>query len=221
MNEKPYNPLERKNLGGSVAKALLEREPLRMDKLNKFNGAGVYTIYYTGDFGCYQPIAHANQDGRFRLPIYVGKAIPAGARKGGIGMGEEPGAVLFKRMNEHAKTLDCAENLFIEHFFCRFLVVEDIWIPLGESLLIAKFNPIWNTLIDGFGNHDPGKGRYNQLRSRWDVLHPGRNWALKCQPREETAEQIANEVAEHLRSHASIQQLIAEDFRLFSDDGDA
>jgi len=38
-------------------------------------------------------------------------------------------------------------------------------------------NPLWNTVIDGFGNHDPGAGRYNQAKSAWDVLHPGRPWA--------------------------------------------
>jgi len=36
-------------------------------------------------------------------------------------------------------------------------------------------------LIDGFGNHDPGKGRYEQAKSDWDVCHPGRSWADKCQ----------------------------------------
>ena len=40
----------------------------------------------------------------------------------------------------------------------------------------------------------------NQARSRWDVLHPGRAWALKFQERSESAEQIQAEVIEHLRS---------------------
>jgi hypothetical protein len=58
--------------------------------------------------------------------------------------------------------------------------VDDIWIPLGESLLIAKFTPPWNQYLDGFGNHDPGSGRYKQQRSLWDVVHPGRPWAMRC-----------------------------------------
>ena len=87
-----------------------------------------------------------------------------------------------------------AENLDGLDFFCRFLVVDDIWIPLGESLLITKFTPIWNTLIDGFGNHDPGAGRYKGLRPRWDVLHPGRRWSTKCALREETQGQLIQEV---------------------------
>ncbi|MBN1485361.1 MAG: Eco29kI family restriction endonuclease [Chloroflexia bacterium] len=39
------------------------------------------------------------------------------------------------------------------------------------------WNPLWNSGLDGFGNHDPGRGRYNQAKSEWDVLHPGRPWA--------------------------------------------
>lgn len=34
--------------------------------------------------------------------------------------------------------------------------------------------------LDGFGNHDPGKGRYEQAKSDWDVLHEGRSFAAKC-----------------------------------------
>ena len=52
--------------------------------------------------------------------------------------------------------VDRAANLDLTDFRCRFLVVEVIWIPLGESLLIEKLSPLWNETIDGFGNHDPG-----------------------------------------------------------------
>ena len=57
------------------------------------------------------------------------------------------------------------------------LVCDDIWIPLGESLLIERFQPPWNVLIEGFGIHTPGKGRNKQVKSRWDTLHPGRHLA--------------------------------------------
>jgi hypothetical protein len=49
-------------------------------------------------------------------------------------------------------------------------------------MLIDLFNPVWNKLIDGFGNHDPGSGRYLQKRAPWDELHPGRAWAEKLRP---------------------------------------
>lgn len=196
----PYNPLDRKNLGASVAVALLERQTKSLGSLEIFQGAGIYSIYYTGEFSAYAPIATRNIGGKFETPIYVGKAVPQGARKGGIGLDSSAKKALYNRLSEHAESINATTNLSIEDFFCRFLVVDDIWIPLGESLLIAKFAPVWNTIIDGFGNHDPGKGRYKGMRPRWDVLHPGREWARKCKTRPETADQIIAEVEEYLRS---------------------
>jgi hypothetical protein len=57
--------------------------------------------------------------------------------------------------------------------------VDDIWIPLGENVLIEAFKPIWNLVVDGFGNKDPGRRRASQYCSPWDVLHPGRVFAEK------------------------------------------
>ena len=48
-----------------------------------------------------------------------------------------------------------------------------------ERFLIRHYRPVWNARMDGFGNHAPGKGRGQQVRSWWDVLHPGRKWAMK------------------------------------------
>lgn len=196
--EPPYNPLNKKNLGVSVADALLARnvEPLRLSE--PFIGAGIYALYYVGNFPTYKPIAEANQNGQFKAPIYVGKAVPAGARKGGYGMDVSPGTVLYKRLMEHAESVEQTQNLDVKDFYCRYLAVDDIWIPLGESLLIEMFSPLWNMLIDGFGNHDPGKGRYNQQCSTWDVIHPGRPWAAKLQPNKRSTQEILEQVQEFL-----------------------
>lgn len=183
---------------------MLSQKAASLGTLERFNGAGVYAIYYTGKFDAYLPLAQWNRDNHLQAPIYVGKAIPPGARKGGFGLDDSPNQALFNRIAEHAESIKLASNLNIEDFHCRYLVVDDIWIPLGESLLIARFTPVWNKLIDGFGNHDPGKGRYNGLCPRWDVLHPGRPWAVKCQPRIETTDQIKNDIAEYFRSHPAV-----------------
>ena len=196
----PYNPLDKKNLGKSVAEALLDCPAEPLGTIKSFTGAGIYAIYYSGDFRPYSPITTKNTNGKFELPIYVGKAVPAGARKGAFGLGANPGRALFNRLKEHAESIQQVQKLNLKHFHCRYLVVDDIWIPLGEALLIAKFSPIWNLRIDGFGNHDPGKGRYEQVRSRWDVLHPGRSWAEKCKIRPETRQQIISELEQYLRS---------------------
>lgn len=168
-----------------MAEALLERQSGPLPPVEKFVATGVYAIYYSGPFGAYAPLVELNRMAVKRrlpeTPIYVGKAVPAGARKGGSGPEATAGLVLYKRLAEHADSIrEAKSTLNLSHFRCRYIAVEDIWIPLGESMLIEKFRPIWSWLLDGFGNHDPGKGRYNQQRSLWDVLHPGRSWADKC-----------------------------------------
>lgn len=194
----PFNPLDKNNLGESVADALLQQAAGPLPPTEAFIGAGVYAIYYGGTFPLYRDIAELNRDDRNSWPIYVGKAVPAGARKGGYGLGADPGQALFKRLAEHASSIENANNLDCEHFTCRFLVVDDIWIPLAESLLIEMFSPLWNKKVDGFGNHDPGKGRYNQQRSAWDELHPGRPWAAKLQPLASDVDRVREEAAEYL-----------------------
>lgn len=191
LKDPPYNPLDKIHLGESVASALLNRPLTSLRGLEDFDGAGVYAIYYGGSFHPYKSIAGTE------TPIYVGKAVPPGSRKG-VGLDAPPKMALVKRLREHASSVELAENLDLQDFSCRYLIVDDIWIPLGESLVIAKFSPLWNTSIDGFGNHDPGSGRYQQLRSRWDTLHPGRAWAVKCQDRPETANQIIRELIAYL-----------------------
>ncbi|MDQ2075167.1 Eco29kI family restriction endonuclease [Marinimicrobium sp. ABcell2] len=196
----PFNPLDKRHLGESVGQAMLRQRITPLADLKSFKGAGLYAIYYKGEFPAYQLIAERNRNGAFSAPIYVGKAVPKGARKGGS-LETSPGTVLYGRLMQHKKSIEEAENLNIEDFHCRFLIVDDIWIPLGESLLIAKFHPLWNKLIDGFGNHNPGKGRHEGQRPRWDTLHPGRTWAERCQPRMETASQITREVVDYLRNN--------------------
>ena len=120
---------------------------------------------------------------------YVGKAVPTGARKGGKRTGYESGTELYRRLRDHAKSVEQVRNLALNEFQCRFLVVVPVWITLAERFLIDHFRPVWNTVIDGFGNHPPGRGRRDMRRPRWDILHPGRPWAAELHPAE-TAEDI-------------------------------
>lgn len=194
----PYNPLDKQNLGESVTNAML-KSPVHTLPPEKFLGAGIYAIYYIGNFEAYQDLAAVNRDNKFARPIYVGKAVPAGARKGGLGLDADPGTALYKRLNEHFESIKAAENLDEQDFFCRYLVVDDIWIPLAESLLIEKFQPVWNRVLDGFGNHDPGSGRRGQQKSPWDEIHPGREWATLLQPCANTQETLLARVKDFLK----------------------
>lgn len=201
----PFNPLDKRNLGDSVVQAMLRCPVVGFDELQPFKGAGIYAIYYTGTFKAYKPLVILNENQAFKVPIYIGKAVPKGARKGSS-LELDPGNVLFARLLQHKKSIEEAKNLEITDFHCRYLLVDDIWIPLGETLMIARFNPLWNIFIDGFGNHDPGSGRHMGLRPKWDVIHPGRTWAARCQPREESADQILREIGEFLRSNPPIDE---------------
>lgn len=170
---KPYNPLDLSAIAHNIEATLLQQDPHPLPPIRAFNGAGIYAIYYTGRFPLYKPIASK----RCEVPIYVGRALPLGARQGKVGVGEPAGPVLFGRIREHSRSIEAAKNLDVADFRCRYLVVEDLFVALGERLTIQHFRPLWNQVIDGFGNHDPGAGRRRGKRSDWDVLHPGRLWA--------------------------------------------
>ena len=177
MAAAPYNPLDKINLARSIEGEILERECAPLAAAEHVLGAGVYVIYYRGGFPAYQPLAEANRDD-CRRPIYVGSAIPKGGRKGGISdRAIIAGKSLASRLRKHASTVKSTTTLNIDDFRFRYLVLDDIWIPLGENILIETFKPVWNIAVDGFGINDPGKGRIGQRRSSWDAIHPGRAYA--------------------------------------------
>lgn len=197
----PFNPLDTPAIAQTLGREVLSRDPNPIGELTPFPGAGVYLIYYSGDFPAYRPLTESNRK-RMTWPIYVGKADISGARKGDL---DGPiGEPLFRRIRQHRDSLAQVANLDVDDFFVRHLVVEPLFIPLGETLLINRFLPVWNRLIDGFGNHDPGKGRHSGMCPRWDVLHPGRPWANKLKPRPESSAVIAQDALEYLR--ARVQQ---------------
>lgn len=192
QEEQPYNPLDRTRLGESIVTALLDQPCLPLPP-DPFQGVGIYTLYYQGDFEPYQPISSDECE----RPIYVGKAEPKGRRTGLPSTSRAVGRRLFERLRKHASSVASATNLQLEDFRCKYLLVEDLWIPLGETLLIARFRPLWNVAVEGFGINDPGGGRYGSDRSDWDELHPGRPWRDKMKKKSEP-EEILTAIREHL-----------------------
>lgn len=182
---KAYDPLDYENLARSVVAALLESASTALPPIEKFSGSGVYALYYTGSLPFYSHISSSDLD----KPIYVGKAVPTGARKGSRRVESDSSAELYRRLHDHTKSIEQAKNLDLAEFQARYLVVVPVWITLAERFLIDHFQPVWNTVIDGFGNHDPGSGRRNMRRPHWDIIHPGRSWAVKLKATE-TVEEI-------------------------------
>jgi hypothetical protein len=193
----PYNPLDKMNLGRSVADALLLSPVSPLTQTADLVGAGVYAIYYVGNFIPYVPVAEKNRNAVFEQPIYVGKAVPKGARKGGLAFDASKGKALRDRLRQHAASIEETNNLDLAGFYFRSLIVDDIWIPLGENMMIEQFKPVWNRVIDGFGNKDPGMRRAAQYRSPWDVLHPGRQFAEKLASGGTTSEMLTTRLQEY------------------------
>lgn len=187
----------------SDAVAFFESTPACMLPPTSFNGAGVYCLYYIGDHPLYTKLAALNQP-HVVQPMYVGKAVAPGWRTGrSISAGK---AELWRRLNEHARSLQQASDLQPGDFLCRFAILTgnegDLVVPV-EAALIRKHQPLWNTIVDGFGNHDPGRGRYNQAVSEWDVLHPGRPWASKLLGVSAQREDVAAKIQRYLGATSS------------------
>ena len=169
-----------------------------------FTGTGIYAIYYTGQHEHYKPYSELNRLS-YNHPIYVGKAVPSGWRQARTSdTGSLLSRELQRRLREHTKSIKLA-NFDIDSFWCRFVIFEnDVSDMIGtiEAALIKLNRPIWNSVVDGFGNHDPGSGRYKQAKSDWDVLHPGRAWATKCNGIHKERSVILSEIEQYFKSRS-------------------
>lgn len=176
QNFPEFDPLDYDNLAKSCVFELMQQPAYPLPLPLKFRGSGVYAIFYTGTIGSFSGYALLASPASDH-PIYVGKAVPGGSRKGSktpIAAIETP---LHFRIAEHAASIR-KTSLQLGDFTCRFLVMKPVWITLAERFVITHHQPLWNVCIDGFGNHPPGKNRPQEV-SWWDALHPGRPWAMK------------------------------------------
>lgn len=168
-----------------------------------FLGTGVYAIYYTGKNPIYKKYAELNRLS-YNFPIYVGKAVPKGWRQARASDDQlNQSKELFNRLREHSRNIGAAQGLELIDFSCRFVIFEDassVMIGSIEAALIKTNMPLWNTAVDGFGNHDPGKGRYEQAKSDWDVIHPGRAWAEKCNGAHAEQSAILSSIKNHFKN---------------------
>lgn len=167
-----------------------------------FLGTGVYALYYIGRNPLYERYADLNRLS-YDYPIYVGKAVPKGWRQArssdnSLNQSRE----LVSRLREHSRSIGNGAGLLLDDFMCRFVIFEaesSDMISTIEAALIKLNKPLWNTSVDGFGNHDPGSGRYEQAKSDWDVIHEGRLWANKCNGKHAEEGDIISKVENHLK----------------------
>lgn len=183
MPRSSFDPADPKAIGRMVSIALLAQPLVPLGDVQPSYGSGVYAIYYRGDNPLYAGIMGSE------TPIYVGKADPA---NDDASTAREQGPKLTSRLLEHAGTISVAENynnklpshlkgIYLKDFVCRRLVCATNAQLAAEKHLIRTFWPVWNSETKacwGMSKHgDSAKTRANK-RSPWDVVHPGRVWAL-------------------------------------------
>ncbi|MEN9849078.1 MAG: hypothetical protein RL368_1818 [Pseudomonadota bacterium] len=173
--------------------------------VDAFFGTGVYALYYIGGLDLYKKYSELNRLA-YNYPIYVGKAVPKGWRQARIVDNPEnshKSRELMNRLKEHSKSITSGSGLNLDDFMCRFVIFEgegSDMISTLEAALIKIHRPLWNVALDGFGNHTPGNGRFQQAKSNWDVIHPGRDWAEKCMGTHLSKEIILKNIEVHLNS---------------------
>lgn len=171
-------------------------------EMKSFIGTGVYALYCTGQNPVYRAYLKTYQT-ILKNPIYIGKAVPKGWRQARTSdTAQIQSKELFQRLREHTKSISSTSTLDVADFTCRFIIFEESssdMIGTLEAALIKLYRPLWNSALDGFGNHDPGKGRYEQAKSDWDVLHPGRLWADKCKGFHRNQADILLRIEKHIR----------------------
>lgn len=137
----------------------------------------------------------------------MGKAVPKGWRQ--ARSSDNPlnqSRELIGRLREHGRSITLGAELSLKDFMCRFVIFEEEgsdMISTIEAALIKLNKPLWNIAVDGFGNHDPGSGRYEQAKSDWDVIHEGRTWAHKCNGKHTEKSIIISNIHLHLKKLGS------------------
>ncbi len=182
MPRSTFDPADPKVVGRTVSIALLAQPLVPLADVPPAYGSGVYAIYYRGQHRLYAGISGSE------TPIYVGKADPA---KDDGSTTREQGPKLTGRLMEHAGTIATAEassvrmppdmSLRVSDFTCRRLVCSTNAQLVAEKHLIRTFWPIWNSETKacwGMSKHGDAASTRSNKRSPWDVVHPGRQWAL-------------------------------------------
>lgn len=188
----PFNPLSESILARTIRREL-EAQPLCGLMPPRFMGAGLYALYYLGNHPLYRGI----NDAALNCPVYVGRAL-AGSSRMGKRMEGRTTEKLWKRIEQHAKSIDAAENIMLSDFRLRYLVMSDVMIVLGEAGLLQEYAPVWNVFLDGLGSNVHGEGRPNQKLSKWETVHPGRGRTAR--PHQQTREAIETRAREIIQA---------------------
>ena len=161
-----FDPLSTEQLTRIICRQFEEQPSHSLaDELPTFEGPGLYAIYYEGDsVELYRPLSG------LKIPLYVGQSRSANSATGRTVAGSRP---LHGRVRQHRRSIE-EGGLPVEEFTVRLLTLPDVHIAIGENGLRVGYQPLWKSILNGFGSHEQG-GRRRSTRSRWDTVHDGRS----------------------------------------------
>lgn len=203
-----FDPAMPEAAGRLVAIALLAQPRLPLAEVGQMYGSGCYAIYYKGDHPYYAAVSDTE------TPIYVGKADPANRE---ARQPRNQGPQLTGRLRDHRRMIMAVEKWAEEHpdpnnfplhiadFEYRRLVVATNAQLVAEQYLIQFFRPIWNremAICWGISKHGDSAEKRSNDRAPWDVLHPGRAWAMhESLADSKTPDEIKSAIDDHFEIH--------------------
>lgn len=161
-----FDPLSTVQLSNTICE-IFERQPLvsMEHEIPRFEGAGLYALYYRGDsVQLYRPLA------ALQIPVYAGQGRSSNSATGATV--NEPYPV-YSRLKKH-RTSIIDGRLPISEFRFRALLMPDVHADLGENGLRVGYEPVWNGPLNGFGSNEQGSTTRKSRKSKWDTVHGGR-----------------------------------------------
>ncbi len=179
---------------------LIERCIKSFDRLSpraiddeKIKGEGIYALYYTGELPLYKEYQNLNAE-KLKAPIYIGTALNKQKTKGNS---------FEEKIKEQYRNIAKVSNLNPGDFYVKAMPVDSSFPSIAEAIesaLVSHYKPLWNSGLEGFASHNPGKGRTKQAPSDWDVIHPGREWVTKLSGVPNDRRKITRRVQKHMEA---------------------
>ena len=201
-----FDPLSTEQLTRIICRQFEEQPSFSLRQpMPRFDGAGLYAIYYHGEsVALYQPLRDV------AIPLYVGQAR---SYNSATGVGQRSPRPLWSRVEQHRRSI-MGGGLPVEEFGVRLLRMPDVHIDMGEDGLRRGYQPVWNSVLTGFGSHEQGSTTRQSKQSKWDTVHSGRSRTYGQERRDydvlvrKTKEKIVMQIEEfpNLPWHKSLDQ---------------
>ena len=143
-----------------------------------FIGSGVYALYCTAVKGPYAKFGKEINRLEYKVPIYVGKAVPPGWRQSRqLDGSADKSTPLYSRLCQHSHSIEQGKGLSLSDFACRVLPFSASEQTLATKIvdfMVTLYKPLWNTIVRGFSRPHFTDYAGQTIHSNWEVMHNGK-----------------------------------------------